>query len=118
MDAWTVQSHHYNHSFIPYNEKAEGRIVNDAYFGKIPADRLKMANGLIYFKIDGKLRSNWAFHPHVQRVSAAVTTPKKACSPSYAVKVRPKMHPISTGSGANKKTPSTAICSTRIMTDR
>ena len=49
--------------FIPYNEKAEGRIVNDAYFGKIPADRLKMANGLIYFKIDGKLRSKLGVPP-------------------------------------------------------
>lgn len=26
--------------FIPYNQRVEGRIVNDEYFGKIPADRL------------------------------------------------------------------------------
>ena len=43
--------------FIPYNQEAEGRIVNDEYFGKIPADRLVADNGMLYFKIDGKWRS-------------------------------------------------------------
>lgn len=43
--------------FIPYNQEAEGRIVNDEYFGKIPADRLVTENGMLYFKIDGKWRS-------------------------------------------------------------
>lgn len=43
--------------FIPYNQEAEGRIVNDEYFGKIPADRLVAENGILYFKIDGKWRS-------------------------------------------------------------
>lgn len=43
--------------FIPYNEDHEGKIVNDEYFGKVPADRLKVGDGLICFKIDGKYRS-------------------------------------------------------------
>ncbi len=43
--------------FIPYNQDAEGTIVNDEYFGKIPADRLITDNGILYFKIDGKWRS-------------------------------------------------------------
>lgn len=43
--------------FIPYNTRAEGAIVNDDYFGKLPADRLKVENGIIYFKIDGACRS-------------------------------------------------------------
>lgn len=43
--------------FIPYNEEAEGKVVNDTYFGKIPSDRLKAENGVLYFKIDGKYRS-------------------------------------------------------------
>lgn len=43
--------------FIPYKEDAEGTIVNDEYFGKIPADRLIREDGIIYFKIDGKYRS-------------------------------------------------------------
>jgi hypothetical protein len=42
--------------FIPYKQEAEGVIVNDDYFGKVPADRLMVDNGTIYFKIDGKLR--------------------------------------------------------------
>ena len=43
--------------FIPYDETFEGRKVNDEYFGKIPADRLVMADGMLYFKIDGEYRS-------------------------------------------------------------
>ena len=43
--------------FIPYREDAEGVIVNDDYFGKVPSDRLVVGNGMIYFKIDGKYRS-------------------------------------------------------------
>ncbi len=43
--------------FIPYNEDHEGKIVNDEYFGKVPADRLQVGDGLISFKIDGKYRS-------------------------------------------------------------
>ncbi len=43
--------------FIPYNEDHEGKIVNDEYFGKVPADRLQVGDGLIRFKIDGKYRS-------------------------------------------------------------
>lgn len=43
--------------FIPYNTEADGKIVNDEYFGKIPADRLVADNGILYFKIDGLYRS-------------------------------------------------------------
>lgn len=43
--------------FVPYNEEGEGVIVNDAYFGNIPSDRLVAEDGIIYFKIDGKFRS-------------------------------------------------------------
>lgn len=43
--------------FIPYNSDFEGRKVNDAYFGKIPADRLVLDDGILCFKIDGKYRS-------------------------------------------------------------
>ncbi len=43
--------------FIPYQKEAEGIIVNDDYFGKVPSDRLIVENGMIYFKIDGKFRS-------------------------------------------------------------
>lgn len=43
--------------FIPYNTDVEGKIVNDEYFGKVPADRLIADNGTLFFKIDGKYRS-------------------------------------------------------------
>ncbi len=43
--------------FIPYDETHDGKIVNDEYFGKVPADRLQVGDGLIRFKIDGKYRS-------------------------------------------------------------
>jgi len=43
--------------FIPYEEEGTGVVVNDEYFGKVPSDRLKVKDGMIYFKIDGKLRS-------------------------------------------------------------
>ena len=47
---------------LPYKQGAEekmGKIVNDAYFGKVPSDRLKTdedANA-VFFKADGKHRS-------------------------------------------------------------
>ena len=43
--------------FIPYDKEHTGRIVNDEYFGKVPADRLTVRDGMIYFKIDGKYRA-------------------------------------------------------------
>lgn len=43
--------------FIPYHKDHEGIIVNDDYFGKVPSDRLKVKDGMIYFKIDGNYRS-------------------------------------------------------------
>lgn len=43
--------------FIPYYESGEGVICNDEYFGKVPAERLFAKDGMVYFKIDGKLRS-------------------------------------------------------------
>ena len=49
--------------FIPYREKAEGTIVNDDYFGKVPSGRLIVENGTVYFKIDGKYRSKIGIPP-------------------------------------------------------
>ena len=43
--------------FIPYNEEYAGKKVNDEYFGKVPADRLIIEDGVAYFKIDGKYRA-------------------------------------------------------------
>lgn len=43
--------------FIPYEKQAEGPVVNDTYFGKVPSDRLVVADGMVRFRIDGKYRS-------------------------------------------------------------
>jgi len=52
--------------FIPYkedNENLHGKILNDDYFGKVPADRLIVDKGIIYFKADGKHRSKIGIPP-------------------------------------------------------
>ena len=48
---------------IPYDEGAEGRIVNDAYFGKVPEDRLVVDEGHILYKADGRYRSKIGVAP-------------------------------------------------------
>lgn len=61
----------FNHSpnttiMIPYvqGDEAElGTIVNDTYFGKVPADRLAVKEGVIYFKGDGEYRSKIGLSP-------------------------------------------------------
>lgn len=51
---------------VPYEEGPEaelGPIVNDTYFGKVPADRLKVGHGIIYFKADAKMRTKIGLSP-------------------------------------------------------
>ena len=51
---------------IPYrqgDEQALGKIVTDDYFGKIPPDRLQVAEGLILFKADGQQRGKLGIAP-------------------------------------------------------
>ncbi len=43
--------------FAPGPASSLGPIVNDAYFGKVPSDRLKIADGVVLFKADGRHRS-------------------------------------------------------------
>jgi hypothetical protein len=45
------------------DEKVLGPKVNDAYFGKIPADRLKISGDHIFFKADGKSRGKIGIPP-------------------------------------------------------
>ena len=45
---------------IPYiqgDEKELGKVATTNYFGEIPADRIKISDGTLYFKVDGKHRS-------------------------------------------------------------
>jgi len=51
---------------VPYRDGPEekyGPVVNDAYFGKVPADRLKITPGILYFKGDGLHRSKIGLSP-------------------------------------------------------
>jgi hypothetical protein len=51
---------------IPFRSGPEselGPIVNDAYFGKPPAERLKIGNGVLFFSGDGGLRSKIGLSP-------------------------------------------------------
>jgi len=43
--------------FVTGPESELGPIVNDRYFGKIPADRLAVKDGYLLFKADGRYRS-------------------------------------------------------------
>jgi hypothetical protein len=48
---------------IPFREDAEGPVVNDAYFGKISADRLKVGEGVVFFNGDGASRGKIGIPP-------------------------------------------------------
>lgn len=51
---------------IPFekgDESARGPIVNDAYFGKVPADRLRVKDDVILFRADAKHRSKIGVSP-------------------------------------------------------
>jgi hypothetical protein len=51
---------------IPFRRGDEaqlGRVVNDEYFGKVPADRLITGDSVLYFKGDGKFRSKIGLNP-------------------------------------------------------
>ena len=49
--------------FITGTEEDLGPIVVDDYFGKVPADRLIIADGVMYFRADGKKRSKIGVSP-------------------------------------------------------
>ena len=51
---------------IPYKQgdtASLGKMVTDDYFVKVPADRLKVGDGIILFKADGNLRSKIGISP-------------------------------------------------------
>ncbi len=55
-----------NTVIVPYIEGPDeklGPIVNDNYFGKVPANRLKVKDGIIFFKADGKQRGKIGLSP-------------------------------------------------------
>ncbi|QDU55767.1 DUF6786 family protein [Aeoliella mucimassa] len=51
---------------VPYEQGSDeqlGPIVNDAYFGKVPAERLEATDGVIFMSGDGKYRSKIGLSP-------------------------------------------------------
>lgn len=49
---------------VPYKEEVESDyIVKDDYFGKVPADRLQVKDGFVFFKGDGKQRGKIGIPP-------------------------------------------------------
>ena len=48
---------------VPFKTDADGTIVNDTYFGKVPADRLSVLKSHVLFKGDGKYRSKIGIPP-------------------------------------------------------
>jgi hypothetical protein len=49
--------------FVPGPEASLGPIVNDAYFGKVPPDRLVVKDGVVCFRGDGQYRSKIGLSP-------------------------------------------------------
>ncbi|HZW11507.1 MAG TPA: DUF6786 family protein [Phycisphaerales bacterium] len=51
---------------IPFREGDEarlGRVVNDEYFGKVPAERLKVGDGVLFFRGDSQHRGKIGLSP-------------------------------------------------------
>ena len=49
--------------FLAGPEDRFGPVVNDAYFGKVPSDRLVMKDGVLFFSGDGRYRSKIGLSP-------------------------------------------------------
>jgi hypothetical protein len=49
--------------FVAGPEAKLGPIVNDAYFGQVPPDRLAIGNGVMFFRGDGQYRSKIGISP-------------------------------------------------------
>ena len=49
---------------VPYELNTTGKIATTDYFGQIPPDRVKMVNGTLFFKADGKSRGKLGMPPN------------------------------------------------------
>jgi uncharacterized protein DUF6786 len=49
--------------FVPGSESTLGPVVNDTYFGKVPADRLSVKSSAVLFRGDGQYRSKIGLSP-------------------------------------------------------
>ena len=56
--------------FVAGAESTHGPIVNDAYFGKVPGDRLRVRDSIVFFRGDGQHRSKIGLSPMRARTIA------------------------------------------------
>ena len=56
--------------FVAGDDSKLGPVVNDAYFGKVPSDRLRVSDSVIFFRGDGRYRSKIGLSPSRARAIA------------------------------------------------
>ncbi len=95
------------HVLIPFERSGTGPIVNDAYFGKVPLDRLSVREpeGYLVFKCDGHHRSKIGLRPARARTCSAATAPPPASSPSSTTTSRRGRATTSTACGSSRRSP-------------
>lgn len=62
---------------VPFKKGEIPNPVNTAYFGEIPPDRIRMGNGIVFFKGDGKKRSKLGIQPLAARDRAGSYDPEQ-----------------------------------------
>lgn len=65
---------------VPYEpgpESERGAAVNDTYFGKVPADRLKVTPTTLFFKADGQMRTKIGVSPRRAKAYAGSYDPAR-----------------------------------------
>lgn len=69
-------------TIVPFVEGPEdrlGKIATTDYFGEIPADRIRIEDGVLYLKTDGKYRSKLGVNPKRTKAVAANYNPGLRC---------------------------------------
>jgi hypothetical protein len=56
--------------FVPGPDATHGPVVNDAYFGKVPDNRLRLTDSVLFFRGDGQYRSKIGLPPSRARSMA------------------------------------------------
>ncbi|MGZ3874502.1 MAG: DUF6786 family protein [Mucilaginibacter sp.] len=55
---------------VPYNGSAAGKVATTDYFGEIPKERVKISDGVLLFKADGKSRGKLGLSPNRAKTTA------------------------------------------------
>lgn len=65
--------------FVEGPETQSGKIATTDYFGEIPPDRIRIEDGVLYLKTDGKYRSKLGMNPKRTKAVAANYNPDLKC---------------------------------------